>query len=731
MQPVLLSLFRLMATSLTALCLHAPMSWSPDGRWLAYTMVEPADTPTLKPGWLYDSGALFPARRGSFLPLDERPKTGFPRYRIWATERVSGVSVLIADAAYPLSSPAWGPDGHTLFYCRFVPRLPETDLNLLQGRCELVVQESLDRQRVIMTLPDITLDRDQLASFCELKASWSPDGQYVAVPRPGRTAAILIVLPEQGRVLKTLDRASLPSWSPDSSRLTFVRTARDGSSTQTLQVIGHDFGAGRALAELSEMSEPASWSRDGQWVLVAAQRVQVRPQNFELLRVFIDSGVATRAMLLRDEGPFRESNRGRSPLRNPQPPENPNANRMLTLGLDAPSPNAAQRFSLGFDRDQEQCIFSADREGQIPVIGYSNIRRQTVLKKFHPIDISLRIGSLALHPDDPLVAVRIDTLGGSSPPLLCDLGSTNANVKLVAPDGCTRQEWLTTLVATAHGLLQTVPQPSFDGQPVERVSLLPAPGEIPEQNPSVIRLHQIGKVARTLLDEPPADQSSAGSDDSVGKAQDECRLFFDYLRGNYKDAEADLDVLASRAATPDLRFRLLALRAQVLHARDMTHQARAVIDYLLKVQGVQTRRVEETPAGMVLTQVDDPGRLWTRYLSQRLIDKSPAAKSSPGDSPGENEEGIDLRIPNPMDGFDGGVINEGIQFPRRRPGLGGFGPGIAPGPGAGRMAGGPFGPGLQRPQRLFPPQPPQPAVPGGPFQQRFRRFDRPGQGPRQ
>ena len=213
--------------------------------------------------------------------------------------------MLIADAAYPLSSPAWGSDGHTLFYCRFVPRLPGTDPSLLRGRCELVVQESLDRQRVIMTLPDSTLDRDQLATFCELKAAWSPDGQYLAVPRPGRTAAILIVLPEQGRVLKTLDRASLPSWSPDSSRLTFVRTARDGSSTQTLQVIGHDFGGVRALAELSEMSEPASWSQDGQSVLVAAQRVQVRPQNFELLRVFIDSGVATRAMLLSRRGPLQ------------------------------------------------------------------------------------------------------------------------------------------------------------------------------------------------------------------------------------------------------------------------------------------------------------------------------------------------------------------------------------------------------------------------------------------
>ena len=40
-----------------------------------------------------------------------------------------------------------------------------------------------------------------------------------------------------------------------------------------------------------------------------------------------------------------------------------------------------------------------------------------------------------------------------------------------------------------------------------------------------------------------------------------------------------------RAATPDLRFRLLALRAQVLHARGMTDQARAIVDYLLKMQG--------------------------------------------------------------------------------------------------------------------------------------------------
>jgi len=163
----------------------------------------------------------------------------------------------------------------------------------------------------------------------------------------------------------------------------------------------------------------------------------------------------------------------------------------------------------------------------------------------------------------------------------------------------------------------------------------------------------------------------------------------------------------------------------------MTPQARAVVEYLLKIQGGQTRRVEETPAGMVFTPAEDPGRLWTRYLAQHLIDKSPATKSSPGENPAENEEVIDLRMPIPMGGFDGRVFDEGIQFPQRGPGLGGFDPRNPRGPGAGRMGGGPFGPGFQRPQRLMPPPPPQPAEPGGPFPRRLRRFDRFGQGPGQ
>ncbi len=227
-----------------------------------------------------------------------------------------------------------------------------------------------------------------------------------------------------------------------------------------------------------------------------------------------------------------------------------------------------------------------------------------------------------------------------------------------------------------------------------------------------------------------ADQASAVvNDEAVDRPQDELRLFIDYLRGDYKEAEADLDVMAGRAASADSRFRLLALRAQILHAREMTPQSSAILDYLLKVQGGPVRRIEETPAGPVLTPVEESGRTWTRYLAQRLSEKSAALKPSPGD-PADTEETIDLRLPVPMDGFDGRLNDGPFQPPPRRIGPGGFAPGMVPGPGAGRMGGGPMGPGIGRPQRRFapPPLPPQPAQPEGRFPRRFRPFDR-GQAP--
>jgi WD40-like Beta Propeller Repeat len=155
MQPVLLGLFRVLCSSLAASCLHAPISWSPDGGWLAYTVAEPVGSPALSSGFLYQEE--LPTTNGLAVgQAAERPSGGeFVRYRIWATERGSLASVLIEDSPHPLSSPAWGPDGHSLFYSRFVPEPAASRGNAIRGRYELVIQQALDRKRVIPLLSDL------------------------------------------------------------------------------------------------------------------------------------------------------------------------------------------------------------------------------------------------------------------------------------------------------------------------------------------------------------------------------------------------------------------------------------------------------------------------------------------------------------------------------------------------------------------------------------------------
>ncbi len=698
MQPVLLALLRVLSTTVAASCLHAPLSWSPDGQWLAYTVAEPLGLATLKPGWLFTTAVESGGRVEKSLPEPDAPAAAeLVRYRIWATERGSMASVMLEDSAYPLSSPAWGPDGHRLLYGRFVPAPAAAGLDRLRGRYEVVMQESLDRKRVILTVPDVEPPVDHQPSISELQAAWSPDGQYAAVPRPGRSPALLIVLSETGRLIKTLDGASHPAWSPDGARLAFIHQVAEEPADQSLQIVGQDFGVGRSLIELSELTESPVWSPDGQSILAAGRRAPSRGREVELLRVLIDSGVSNRVLPLLL-----------------QPPENRRGSPLLTLGLDERAGPSAHRSFIGFDREQEFCLFSADIEGQVPVLAYRNLHRQAPLKRFHPLDFSFRLGSLALHPDGQLLAVRVETSPRCGLPLLCDIGSES--VTLVAPDADVRQEWLRGLVATAQALLRSaLPPPTVDGQRIDRPTLLPVPGEIAEQNPAAIRLRHLGKVGRGLLDEAATETRSAANDEPSSEPTDEHRLLFDYLRGDYSAAQVDLDLLESRATSEDLRFRLLSLRAQTLQAQGQSERSRAIVDYLVKVRGARSRRVEETPLGLVFSPADDPGHLWPRYLALRLSAK-PASPASPTGEPlAEEDNAIDLQMPNLIEGVIRREIDAGARIPFPRPGPDVLGPGLPPvlGPGGGRPGGPPFGP--ERPRRVFPPPAPGslgPAPPG-------------------
>jgi hypothetical protein len=684
MQPALLGLFHLLTLPLLASCLHSPLSWSPDGRWLVFTVAQRSDPAASRPAQAFDplaDPAVGPPE------VAQGPAEGSLRYRIWAAERATANCVMVEEAPYPLSAPVWGPDGHTLAYARFIPHSPVTGVFPVRGRYELVLQEALDRKRVIATFENVDLYLDELASLPELEISWSPDGEFLAVPRPGRTPSVAIVRVDRGFVQKTIASASRPSWSPDGSRLAYLVPGRGGPLNQYVQVVGRDFRQGHALIELSQVNSSLEWSLDRQSLLVVCRRAQSRGREIELIRIAIDSGDPSRALTI-----------------TMLPPENLAASRTFSLETDDRDPFHLNRVSIAFDREQEQCVFATDIQGQPPQIKVANISRRVIIRPFHPLDITIRMGALALAPDGQTIAVRMNSAGKAALPLFCDLG-TEA-VRFIIPDSSIRREWALTLAHAAQALLQAgLQEPTVDGQRVHRATLLPIRGEIPDHSPVISRIRHLGKVGRGLLDQSIGQQSTpAGEDSGLDEPLDEYRLFFDYLREDYASAESDLEALEPRASTADRRLLILGLRAQILQAQGQLYRAKPIVDYLIRLQGAQPRCIEDTPLGPVLSPPADPRCLWPTYLSQFMT----ASKSWPGGSPGEEP---DTTPPSPHHAIPGGPAFGADLLPGLpdRFGVPGFDPR--------RMGGGPFRPDHQ-PGFFPPPAPPRPVDPALP---RIRR----------
>jgi hypothetical protein len=118
---------------------------------------------------------------------------------------------------------------------------------------------------------------------------------------------------------------------------------------------------------------------------------------------------------------------------------------------------------------------------------------------------------------------------------------------------------------------------------------------------------------------PPEDAGEASDGESLA-CTGEDRLFFDYLRGDFESAAADLEVLAPRITSPRHRLALLSLRAQVFWSLGATNQAKAVVNYLQTTEGRPIRRVEDTLLGPVVTNDPDPRQTWLRYLSERIAE---------------------------------------------------------------------------------------------------------------
>lgn len=579
-----------LASAMMVGCLSAPVLWSPDGRWLAYTVAVRADGPLLEPGWLFRTGSGGSDDLLGWGDPARRPAAAV--HRIWATEAETGVSVLLEQSPGPLSSPAWSPDGKALAFIRLVPEANG------RVRFQVVVQDAPDRKRVILSVPPADYHA-RVADLPALTLAWSPDGRYLAIPwyqQPG-SLGLAIIRADNGRILKEVADAYLPSWAPDGTRLAFVR----GGASQSLHVLDTTFGPSRQLADVGQVGQAPFWSRDKHWVMVVARRASRRPgvpsQRIpELVRVPVDGGQEVSVPLPADRS---EPDRA-------------------DLGL-----------SFSFDPEGDHFFYTVDMNRRQSQVVLFIPRNKETRRVENPVDFTVRLSSLAVSPNGKTVAFRAGGPNFFATPGVWDLASNG--FRPLVPDDAARAEWIGTLVAAAREVLRTfLPDATTEkGRTIERATFLPIPGELPENHESIYRLRRLGRTGRALCDRPP---SAPPADPALLELIDEARLFFCYLCADHDAALAALETLEERTTSADHRLRLLSVRAQLYLAKGENEQAERTIEFLQSLERRAPRRIETTPAGTSLTEDGAPGQGWSTYLAaQAKKAGSDSRKTGPGD----------------------------------------------------------------------------------------------------
>ncbi len=623
----LLGLVRLLAVAtMTAGWVHSPMSWSSDGRWLSYTVVfEPAQE-AREPGWIFDGrreGAAGPAiaARVQVQVQAQVPARAArrPLYQVWASQADGEASALIDESVWPLTAPAWSPRGKALAFGRFVPD-PAADSEpggASRGRFEVVVQERLNRRRTVLAVPEVVLDDKARERFAHSGPVWSPDGQFLVVAQPGASSLLLVVKVNSAKVVRKVIHAILPTWSPDGSKLAYLQV--DEGNEYSLHMLEHQGQTftGRAVLPVGAVAAPFFWDEDGRSIIGLTERAGLRFPSLELVSVQVTTGEELRLL--------------------------PIAPEILRRG------GTIRGVAMDFCRDEDQCFIALDLEARESSILWTNPRERQFNKPIDPLDRSLKVGSVAVAPDGRVVALRFGVPGREalSPPLIYDPVSEHSI--LLVPDESARRQWIALLVhATRAMLASALPPAMADGQAVVRPTLLPLPGEIVEyQRRRLARLARHGSELGT----PGPGREPVGAEGPESAIDREDRLYFDYLRGDYEGAMAELDALEPRLASAGRRLAILSLRAQILWGQGEIDRAREVTAYLVETAGGPVHRVEETPLGRTLTPEADSARPWARYLSDRAS-LPPAPATPPVDLGGHERDDLPVNPFAPPDAPD-------------------------------------------------------------------------------
>lgn len=633
----------LVSSVLLAANLEAPVLWSPDGRWVAYTTTAPQVMDVLPPWWLFETGTDKPPRT-----KPEAAKPLAESFQLWVTSVDNNESFLLAESPGSLSSPSWNPDGTALTFARLIP------LDAQSARYEIVIHDAKGpRVLLSQTLSGIANDAGERVAGASI--AWSPDGRHIAAPRV-QPSGLIFVRTDNGHALKSIEGAFLPTWSFDGTKVAFYRSG----APESLCWMDSNFGEPRRLADAPQatlLPAPA-WSRDARTVLFVRRGTGAagwggsKIQSAELVRVRVENNTVETIRTILHE-PMTSADMFRA-------------------------------ASYSFDSEGEGFFYTTSTRGQKSQITLAQ-PNGIIRKRFNPFDELVPLGSLAFSPTIRRLALRVGAAGALGGPALCD-PETEKLIPL-APDAAARAHWLTAIVGTARQIMAEIPaQAEPNGPKIERPTLLPSAAELAENAPAASRLRRLGRIGRGLCD--PAAGLPAPAE-PYASVLDEGRLFCSYLSGDYAAALTALDTLESKSASPDVKRRLLGLRAQIGLALGERDEARAMLDYLKAGRRGPTHRFEETAGKPVLSAIADPMEGWLALLSRQVEKRG---VGNPDEAP------VPPMGPNDPDTFEQLNVTE-PPMPVQRPA------GAAPIPPAQRLV----QPRTSRPG----PVPPPPMPPGG------------------
>jgi TolB protein len=220
-------------------------SWSPDGRWIAYVsdrsrpgnegsyeiyVMRPNGTGlrrVTRDRWIDDQLAWSPdGRQLAFVSSRASGRFGISVMNVNGT----GFRRITHEGE---GLPAWSPDGTTIAYERFNPRLGTS------GTHEIWLMNPDGTNRRQLTFPP---QPDTGTSADDYMPEWSPSGGELAFARRYRGRTDIYVIRSDGAGLRRLTRQAgqhtWPAWSPNGRSIAFVTALRRKRAVYSMNVDG-------------------------------------------------------------------------------------------------------------------------------------------------------------------------------------------------------------------------------------------------------------------------------------------------------------------------------------------------------------------------------------------------------------------------------------------------------------------------------------------------------------